>query len=171
MIISLTKDTSIIQHKGLRQFVKFCIVGATSTVVNLATLNTLHFYLKVPLVFAITIAFVISVINGFIWNRHWTFKESRHQAAHEQSIMFFLVNIVGWLLNTSIVVLLVCHFTSAAGGFLGDQKHVQDVLIAVTSNTAKTEFSKWLVNGSQLAATVVVVFWNFFANRKWTFKQ
>ena len=120
---------------------------------------------------ALTIAFLLSVCNGFFWNRRWTFKETRHQPAHTQSMRFFAVNIVGWLLNISIVVLLVAHFTSTGAGFIGDRSHFTEVLRDIVVGQGKDHFGFWLVNGALVAATGVVVFWNYFANRLWTFKQ
>jgi putative flippase GtrA len=35
----------------------------------------------------------------------------------------------------------------------------------------KKKFGFWLLNGALATATCVVVFWNFFANRLWTFKS
>ena len=39
------------------------------------------------------------------------------------------------------------------------------------TNAGKQEYGALLFNGALLAATAVVVFWNFFANRFWTFKH
>ena len=160
----------------MRQFVKFCIVGAaTSTVVNFTFLNILYFgYIgcpRLPLLAAVTIAFIISVMNGFAWNRHWTFKEQRGRSAANQSVKYLLVNIVGWLLNTTIVVLFIAHFTSTGSGFFGHPGEFSKIATDILTRKAKTEYSGLLVNGSQLSASCVVVIWNFLANRHWTFKH
>ena len=77
MIAVKTSQPPIHQHKGLRQFVKFCIVGFSSLAVNLAMAQVFHVLLHVQIVAAFTIAFVLSACNGFYWNRKWTFKEAR----------------------------------------------------------------------------------------------
>jgi putative flippase GtrA len=162
----------IIQNKGLRQFVKFCIVGFTSMVVNFVFLNVLYYKVHLGLLPSVTLAFVLSVCNGFVWNRRWTFKEARHQAAHHQYTRFLAVNIIGWLLNTSIMVLIIAHFASnGTGGILGDWSEFQRIALAVVSGQGKHQYPPLIVNGSQFAAACVVVFWNFFANRLWTFKH
>jgi putative flippase GtrA len=167
MIATNTSSTPLHQHKGVRQFVKFIIVGLSSFLVNVGSLYVLYYMLHAPYVPALTLAFVISVCNGFVWNRRWTFKESRHQAAHDQYMRFMLVNIVGYILNTTIAVLVIAHFTKVAGG-------AHDLLTVagqIVLGTAKTVYPKKLVYGASFLAASVVVFWNFFANRYWTFKH
>jgi putative flippase GtrA len=125
-----------------------------------------------PLVPALTLAFIVSVCNGFFWNRRWTFKEARQNAAHDQYWRFMLVNIVGWLLNTSIVVLIVAHFAAhETGGAFGDWETFKQIATAILTGAGKARYSWQIVDGSQFAASMVVVFWNFFANRLWTFKH
>jgi putative flippase GtrA len=166
----LQKLTPLTQNQGMRQFVKFGIVGAISTVINFVVLNLL---LKagLALVAALTIAFLVSVCNGFYWNRRWTFAHARGASAGEQGVKFLLVNIVGWLLNTTIVVLAVAHFTAGPhGGALGDPAAYRKIVIDMLTGK-KQHYNLVIVNLSQVAATCVVVFWNFFANRFWTFKH
>ena len=154
---------------------KFCLVGASSTVVNFSFLNIFYFgYLgcpKLPLITAVSLAFVISVMNGFAWNRHWTFKAQRGRSAANQSVKYLLVHIVGWFLNTSIVVLFIAHFTRTGAGFFGSPGEFGRIAMDILTGKAKAEYSKLLVNGCQLGASCVVVFWNFLANRHWTFKH
>ena len=161
----------IAQKHGVRQFVKFGIVGISSSVINFGLSNLFHYKLGWPLVPALTLAFFLSVLNGFFWNRRWTFKEARGKPAHTQSLQFLAVNIVGWLLNTSIVVLIVAHFKSHGNGLFGDPAQFREIVLAMLTNTGKHEYGWLLFNGALLAATGVVVFWNFFANRFWTFKH
>lgn len=165
------KAVQLTQRRGVRQFVKFGIVGVSSSIINFGLSNLLHYGLNLPVVPALTIAFFVSVLNGFFWNRHWTFKEARGKPAHHQSLQFLLVNIVGWLLNTSIVVLIIAHFKSHGHGLFGDAQQFHDILAAVLTNSGKHEYGPLLFNGALLVATAVVVFWNFFANRRWTFKH
>ena len=159
------------QKHGVRQFVKFGIVGVSSSVINFGLSNLFHYKLDWPLVPALTLAFFLSVLNGFFWNRRWTFKESRSTPAHTQSLKFLLVNVIGYFLNTSIVVLIVAHFKSHGNGLFGNPAEFQRIVMAMLTNTGKHEYGPLLFNGALLIATGVVVFWNFFANRKWTFKH
>jgi putative flippase GtrA len=161
----------LIQRPGVRQFVKFGIVGASSSVINFGILNLLYHKAGFPLMSALTVAFLLSVCNGFIWNRRWTFKERRSHSPQAQSLRFLAVNIVAFLLNNSIVTLIVAHFTSSGGGLIGDRSHFTQVLNDILTGQGKAHYGFWLVNGALAAATSVVVFWNYFANRHWTFKK
>jgi putative flippase GtrA len=161
----------VIENRGLRQFVKFCIVGASSTVVNLACLNLFYYRLHCTLPMSVTAAFLISVCNGFIWNRRWTFKESRSNAAHKQYPKFLVVNTIAWLLDMLIVIVIIVHYAHPGQGMLSHPGQFGQMARAIISGEAKQQYSPALLNGAQLGAISVVVFWNFFANRFWTFKN
>jgi len=167
MIAERQEQVPIIHNKDVRQFVKFVIVGVSSFVVNIGSLHVLYYTLHLQYVLALTLAFVISVCNGFIWNRRWTFKEARGQAAHDQYMRFMLVNIVGYILNTTIAVFVIAHFTNGTGNIHG----LLGVAGQIVMGTAKAVYPQKLVYGASFMAAAVVVFWNFFANRLWTFKH
>jgi putative flippase GtrA len=166
-MIATGKPAAIIQHKGVRQFVKFGIVGASSTVVNFGIFNLL--LNRVPLLAALTAGFVLSVCNGFYWNRRWTFKEARSNSVHDQYAKFLAVNAIAWCLDTSIVVVIVAHFTGH--GLLTDPQAFKQILVAIVTGQGRSDYGRGLVNGALASATCVIVFWNYFANRLWTFKN
>ena len=146
------KPLPLAHRPGLRQLVKFGIVGASSTAVNFAVLN-LMLALHQNRYTSVTVAFLVSVVNGYFWNKRWTFKAAPVKAAHTQFSQFLLVNLVAWGLDLLIIKLLSVplehslHFSTPHRN-----------LVAAT-------------NLAQLVATGVTVFWNFFANRFWTFKH
>jgi len=160
----------LLGNQDLRRFVKFCIVGLSSTIITFIVLNLCYHFLRFPLFTSLTAAFLLSVLNGFFWNRRWTWKDARANAAHDQGLKFLAVNIVGYILNTTIVVLIVAHF-STTGGLFGDQAELKAVLYNILSGEGKHVYPKLLVNGAQAAAVGIVVWWNFFANRYWTFRH
>jgi putative flippase GtrA len=145
-----TGAPALLQKPGLRQFVKFCIIGASSFSIDFLVSYFLTFHLMMWWVLAKTISFSLAVTNGFFWNQRWTFRAVGRRKHHEQYAMFFGVNIVGWLLNVTIMKTV---FWISTGTFRG-QHPTKPVWFAAT-----------------LAATVIVVFWNFFANKHWTFKH
>ena len=163
--------TPLMQKRGVRQLVKFAIVGASSSVIDFGLSNLFHYKLGWPLIPALAVAFFLSVLNGFFWNRRWTFKEARGKPAHTQSLQFLAVNIVGWFLNTLIVVLVILSYKSHGRGLFDSSEQAHHVLVAMFTNTGRHEYGPLLFNGALLLATAVVVFWNFFANRFWTFKH
>jgi putative flippase GtrA len=142
-------EPGLIHKPAIRQFVKFCIIGATSFAIDVSISYFLTFHFLMWWVLAKTISFSLAVTNGFFWNQRWTFRAVGHRKHHEQYAMFFGVNIVGWLLNLTIMKSV---FFVSTGTWKG-QHPTKPVWIAAT-----------------LLATAIVVFWNFFANKHWTFK-
>ena len=148
------------QRRGVRQFVKFGIVGASSTIINLVVL-----YLMLRLVhgqwydryIAATVAFLVSVGNGYYWNKRWTFKQAQAKAVHTQFTQFVLVNLVGLLLDLLIIRLLSIP--------------IEQELHQLQAAWPPDKIERVAVLSAQLVATAVIVFWNFFANRFWTFKH
>ena len=88
------KAVQLTQRRGVRQFVKFGIVGASSTVINFIVLNVM-LNLTHHRFASATAAFLVSVVNGYVWNKRWTFKEAQAKAVHTQFAQFLLVNLVG----------------------------------------------------------------------------
>ena len=154
------KPLPLTQKRGFRQLIKFAIVGASSTVINLAVLYVMlrlvhgHWYDRY---IDVTIAFLMSVVNGYHWNRRWTFKAAQAKAVHTQFTQFLLVNTVGLGLDLLVIWLLSVPFEH--------QIH----LLQAAWPAPKVE--RVAVIAAQLVATGVTVFWNFFANRLWTFKH
>jgi dolichol-phosphate mannosyltransferase len=88
------------------QFVRFAVVGASGYVVNLAVFAASVHVLNVDYRVAAVLAFVVSVLNNFWWNRHWTF-DAKHQHAIFQAARFFTVSLVTFGFTYVVLVLLV----------------------------------------------------------------
>ena len=88
------------------QLAKFCVVGFSGYVVNLAVFTFALTTLDVHHLVAATIAFVVAVLNNFWWNRHWTF-QARGGHAGFQAARFFTVSTIAFLIQVSLLELLV----------------------------------------------------------------
>ena len=98
---------SFISNKQERtRFLKFAFVGVTGTIVDFGLMNLLRLVFDIPLIWAQAISFSIAVINNFLWNRFWTYPDSRSKAAHRQLIQFFLINLVGIVIRTPMITWL-----------------------------------------------------------------
>jgi putative flippase GtrA len=141
--------TDLIQKQAVRQFIKFCIIGATSTVIDVGIVNYLSFYAHWNPMLAQLVSFLLSVSNGFIWNSVWTFRGMGAGRKHQQFVKFVAINIVGLLIQITVMqgifFLLTGHFIP---------RETQD----------KLHF-----NMGKAVAIVIGSFWNFMANKKWTF--
>ncbi len=166
----LPEKLALHQNPAARQFVKFCIVGASSTVINFGVDNIQHYKLHAPLVPSLTVGFLLSCLNGFFWNRQWTFRTARGHSAATQSLRFIAVNIVGFLLNNTIVVLIIALYDSTKGADVGGH-NLLSLFVALATSQHKQDIPKLVLNAALAVATAVVVFWNYFANRFWTFKH
>ena len=88
------------------QLVKFCTVGASGYVVNLAVFALAVEVGNAHHLVAATAAFVVAVTNNFWWNRHWTFS-ARDGHAGFQAARFFAVSIAAFLVAAVVLELLV----------------------------------------------------------------
>ena len=88
------------------QLFKFCAVGASGYVVNLCVFALCVEGLGMHHLAGATAAFVVAVLNNFLWNRHWTFR-ARSGHAGFQAARFFTVSVVAFLFAASILELLV----------------------------------------------------------------
>lgn len=141
----------MMQRPSLRQFVKFIIIGFSSALIDIGISGVLIYRFHFDLNVAKTISFVVAVTNGFIWNSLWTFRGMGSGRRHEQYVKFFLVNIVGYVLNLTITNLSIFAMT---GHFLTKEKPAVAIWLTATC-----------------AAIICVSVWNFTANKLWTFRH
>ncbi len=157
-IVSLAHANS----KEITRFFKFATVGMLGTVIDFGTLNLLILTFDFSKILANTCSFTVAVFSNFIWNRLWTFPESRDKPIVPQLIQFVLVNIGGLLLNQAI-------FLSLDGLVLGEAGALAVPMAALALNIGLAHY-KLAYNLSKAIATIIVLFWNFGANRLWTYR-
>jgi putative flippase GtrA len=149
--------TSIINNPRERtRFLRFATVGIIGAVVDFGTFNLLTSFAGMTAVLASVFSFIAAIISNFTWNRYWTYPDSRTKPITRQVLQFSLVSIVGLFIRTPIIALLEPLFTRL---FTGLQ------FLPVGFLTAE-----FLADNLALAvAVIVVMFWNFFINRYWTY--
>jgi putative flippase GtrA len=133
-------------NKELGRFGRFLTVGALGTILDFCLLTLLK-TAGLPTLTANSLSFTAGLINNFTWNRLWTFRDSVNASWKKQLTQFTLVSLVGLAVNNIIVLSLENIF----GTLIGD-----------------TEIGYL---PAKVVATGVVVFWNYFANRTWTFNH
>ena len=77
------------------QLARFCAVGASGYVINLAVYALL---LGLGAHTAAAISFVVSAANNYWWNRHWTFAHAKGHFGL-QGVRFLVVSTVALLVN------------------------------------------------------------------------
>jgi dolichol-phosphate mannosyltransferase len=111
-IASRTAARDVIVRGGLAirrpanwlELVRYCTVGASGYIVNLATYTVANVSLAYQVAFAI--AFVVSATNNFAWNRLWTFRV-RHGVPHHQYARFLTVSAVALAFDLVVLTGLV----------------------------------------------------------------
>ena len=148
-------------RKELDRFLKFSAVGTLGAVIDFGTLNLLVQLASFPKALANVVSFTIAVISNFTWNRIWVYPETRGEPLIEQFFQFSVVNVVGLVINTAIFYGSDRWLLSEAGLFAGP--------IGVMAISVGMSHFDFAYNAAKFLATVLVLFWNFFANRVWTF--
>lgn len=128
------------------RFTRFLTVGAVGTLLDFSILTLLKLA-SLPTLAANSLSFTAGLLNNFTWNRLWTFGDAVNADWRKQLAQFTLVSLMGLALNNLIVLSLEDIF----GIILGQPQ--------------------WGYLPAKVLATGVVVFWNYFANRTWTFKN
>jgi dolichol-phosphate mannosyltransferase len=88
------------------QLVRFGAVGLSGYVVNLAVFAACVHLLGVDYRLSAVVAFVVSVLNNFWWNRHWTFSAKEDHPAG-QAVRFFTVSLIAFGFTYMVLVALV----------------------------------------------------------------
>ncbi len=143
-------------QKERSRFYKFALVGTLGAAIDFGVMNLLSHFTHLSLVYAGTISFTCAVISNFVWNRFWTYPESRSRPLLHQLGMFFLVNAAGVAIRIPTL-----HYV---------EPPMLRFFESVFHASHKT--AEFFANNITLAAAVgVVMIWNFFVNRYWTYND
>ena len=99
-------DAALRRRANWEQLVKFCVVGATGYVVNLAVYALLLRGADLHYVPAAIGSFLVAVTNNYLWNRLWTFRRQRGHVVL-QGLRFFVVSALALAANLLVLHLLV----------------------------------------------------------------
>jgi putative flippase GtrA len=94
------------RRRNWEQLVKFCVVGGTGYVVNLAVYTVLVTIFDVHYIPAAVCSFLVAVTNNYTWNRLWTFRAERGHVAY-QGMRFLVVSTLALGANLLVLHLLV----------------------------------------------------------------
>jgi putative flippase GtrA len=154
------------------RFLKFSVVGAIGFAVDFGTVFVLQATILPPVndlnvIIATSVAFTLAIISNFTWNRYWTYPESRSRSAKRQLTQFTIISVIGGVVRTTWI-----KFAYLPLGVLLMPVVLPVIEIFrpsyVPSHTAEAKLGTMV---AQLIGVVVVLFWNFFANRYWTYRH
>ena len=127
---------------GIKRFIKFCMVGASGTGVNLGLLAIFVEVAGMNEVWAQIPSYQISILTNFALNEFWTFSDRRTPGLRSfliRALKFNLVSQVGWGINLGVYYVAL----KKAGIY-------------------------YIV--SQIIAIAVATMWNFSSNVIWTWR-
>lgn len=172
-------STFSLQHyarKEGRRFARFLVVGAVGFIVDFGIFNLAHAFgfgtwvagsalpsVSQPLAAALaphpeiieqTLSLSIAIASNFIWNYFWIYPEARTTNQTSKMVKFVIVSIAGLVVGVPVfsVALLVWHGVVAA-------MHLNGVGLNLAGNLAL------------MTRVGVLLFWNFFVNRYWTYRD
>lgn len=94
----------IVAHRELRRVVKYCIVGASNTLIDFAVYVALV-TIGVWYPLAKVAAFAVAIANGYTFNRTWTFRAGGHRKV--MLAKYAVVQTSCLLLNLGLLVMFV----------------------------------------------------------------
>lgn len=151
------------RRRETSRFAKFAVVGLLGAVVDFGVFNLLIRFAGFAVVPASILSFTAAVTSNFIWNRYWTYPDSRSKPLHRQAGQFALISAIGLAIRTPLVAVLEGPMTTIASGLTAAAEDMTGPLPSLPPAE---------VLGANLAlatAVIVVLFWNFLANRLWTY--
>ncbi len=144
-------------RKEQKRFIKFGLVGAFGAIIDFGVFNLLIQFAKVKPIHASIVSFICAVLSNFLLNRYWTYPDSRSKRFRQQFIQFFLVSIVGLGIRSLLF------------------NPMEKLFRSIADNTIPADFFLTPeVIGYNLTLAIlilIVMFWNFFANRFWTYND
>jgi putative flippase GtrA len=154
----ITKLKSLVQtrQREFVRFAKFFVVGAFGAVVDFVTYNLVIRLFRLSPEVASVIALTVAIVSNFIWNRYWTYPDSRSKPVVKQFVQFFIINILAVVIRVPIIAWTKVPFAQLAGRVLPLEPEM-----AITLG----------YNISWALGVGIAMFWNFFINRIFTYSD
>ena len=168
LIVGLSRKIGRGQAKEVERFIRFAFVGTLGFIIDVGTVILLQNTLLPPetdqhVLLANSIAFVLAVCSNFIWNRFWTYPDSRSYSIRRQVTQFGIVSVIGLLIRNIWI--------SSTYDMLGQ-------VSTIVLQSALPGYAPTVIDQNKLGATIALVFgvlivmiWNFAANRLWTYND
>lgn len=140
------------------RFLKFALVGVSGTIVDFGFFNLFRF-LGFPIQLAGSLSFAIAVVNNFLLNRYWIYPEAREKSVMKQFTAFVLINLIGLGIRVGLL-----SFVPSWISFILLKTGINFPFLGL-------ELGFYADNLSVAVAIFIVLFWNYFSNRYYTFNE
>jgi dolichol-phosphate mannosyltransferase len=104
-LFSQAKNAPLFEQIFKSRFVRFGIVGGTGVVVNYGCYVLFHDVLGMYDLLGLVLAIEFSIINNFIWNERWTFRDRSQKGAALYVRRFLAFNLTSGIVAFSVQVL------------------------------------------------------------------
>ena len=104
---------------GFFQLGKYGVIGVLNTFLNAGVFNLLIFTtdisagITVDLFFAV--AFIVTIINSFIWNKYWSFEEKKTETIAGEALRFFGISAAVAIVNIGVLHVIINIIGAPAG--------------------------------------------------------
>jgi putative flippase GtrA len=161
----IAKIAAVAREKRLEivRFAKFLVVGTIGTAIDFGLFNLFHNVLGLHAALANTMSITASIVNNYTWSRFWVYPETKNHQGRKKFVQFVVVSMIAWALNTSILWSTE-RWVLGTSGLLAS-------FVAPVAAAIGMQHGVLSSNGAKVIATGIVLFWNFFANRFWTFRD
>lgn len=126
------------------QFGRYAAAGFLSTAIDFSILNLTSYLTGITAGIIVgwvnAPGFLIAVINGYLWNKLWVFKDYDEESLFHDFPKFFAVGLGGLIINSVLIVLLTTYAPASMVSAVGP--------------------AKWL-NYAKFIANTAVLLWNF----------
>ena len=140
-----------------KRFSKFLIVGTISSFIDFGFMNLFTLVFDIPLIVAQALSFLIAVLGSYMFNRFWIYPDSRSKSPYHQLMLFMLINLVGIAIRTFSIPII---------------NQLINSLLIYSSINLQLRYKDIISHNASLAFVVgLVLLWNSFANRFWTFSD
>jgi putative flippase GtrA len=159
-----------------KRFARFLVVGAIGFVLDFGISNLAHalgfgawvghsvmpaisksmasFLVQNPEVAEQTLSLSVAITSNFIWNYFWIYPEARGAKQGGKMVKFLIVSLAGLAIGVPLTAVLVVFYRGALATL-----HIAGDGLNLAGNLA------------QVTRVGLLLFWNFFVNRYWTYKD
>ena len=164
-------DPSSLQHyarKEGRRFARFLLVGAFGFAVDFGIFNLAHALgfgtwvaggilpslLPHPEIIEQTLSLIFAISSNFIWTCFWIYPEARGANQANKMVRFVIVSVTGLVVGVPVFSLALLMWRSLLPAL-----QLSSVGLNLAGNLAL------------VTRVGLLLFWNFFVNRYWTYRD
>ena len=97
------RDTYARYAVRIHEIAKFGVVGGIGFFVQLGVTDSAHLGLGMGALTSVVVGYIVATVVTFLGNRHWAFKHRQGKGLRHETMLFFLLNVVGLGIQEAVV--------------------------------------------------------------------